>query len=159
MANRSFDKARQLITLSPGLVQFYGGKSENAILMAQEILRTTFPDSYLSFLRSFGCGQIAWHELYGLVDENCQAEGVPSVVWVTREERRLGLPSTYVVVESSGDGALLCLDTAQLNDERECPLMYYIPDGFVKPQEIAQDFGEYFLECVHEALKDSNSEH
>jgi hypothetical protein len=157
MSNRHFDEAHRLIGLSPAVAYFHGGKSETAIRMAQEILQTPFPESYLSFLREFGCGQVAAHELYGLVDENCQAEGVPNVVWVTLEERRLGLPPTYVVIEAFGDGALFCLETSRLSDARECPVLNYIPGSAATPDHLAENFGKYFLECVHEALMDAKA--
>lgn len=157
MAQHHFDRACQLIAQSPGLADFHGGQSDDTIRRAQEILGAPFPRSYISFLRNFGCGQIVYHELYGLVDETYLGEGAPNVVWVTLEGRRLGLPPTYVVVEDAGYGPFYCLETSRMNDEGECPVIFYFPQSLAKPEQIASDFGEFFLECVHEALRDSET--
>lgn len=151
MATDKFDKACQLITQSSSLANFHGGKSGDAVEKAQKMLQVKFPKSYISFLRIFGAGQIGFHELYGLVDENCLAAGIPNVVWVTLEERRLGLPSTYVVVEVPGDGVLYCLETSAMNDEHECALIACIPQSLAEPHKIASSFGEFFLDCANDA--------
>jgi hypothetical protein len=156
-ASDHFGEACRLIAQSPGLATFYGGKSDAAIRRAQEILGIPFPRSYVSFLRKYGCGHVPLHEIYGLVDDDCSAKGVPNSVWVTLDERRWGLPGTYVLIESSGDGAHYCLETAVMNDEGECPVVLYIPHAPAKPARVAVAFGTYFLTRVHEALLHAGS--
>jgi hypothetical protein len=152
VAKDDFDRAKRLIAQIPGRYRFHGGKNERVVGRAQELLHLPFPESYKLFLREFGCGFIGVHELYGLVDDNAGAVGVPNVVWVTLEERKFGLPNTYAVIEASGDGALYCLDTVQISDQMECPVVIHLPGYQSIPERLAEDFGSYLLGCAHETL-------
>lgn len=157
MGRRQFDEAARLVIQSPGFGRFGGGMPDATVQRAQELLGIAFPQSYVSFLCTFGCGQIPLHEFYGLVDEAGLAEGAPNVVWLTLNDRRHGLPASYVEIESTGFGPVYCLDTSLMNEQGECPVVLYAWGSTAEPERIAPSFGAYFLKCVHEALLESKA--
>jgi len=48
-----------------------------------------------------------------------------------------------ILISSRGDGVYYALDTKQVDDNDECPVVSYELDGKIK--KIADDYGSFFL--------------
>ena len=135
---------------------FEGPKSEELIEKAEKCLDVKFPPTYRAFLKQLGCGDVAGEEFYGIIDENFENSAIPDAVWFTLEERKSGsLPKPYVIIGALGDGELLALDTSPAEKGEEGPVLLLSSDYSQPGSEIeilAEDFGEFFLRTVAEAL-------
>ena len=129
---------------------FVGGASDNKISMAEEKLGVNFPNSYKLFLKKYGTGGIDGIMFWG-IEENKDTIDKCTVVAITEEYRKKGLPNKLVVFEENGD-SVTCLDTENMNENNECPIVtwsIYDEDGVVFLDE---DFCSYFLELVEECI-------
>lgn len=145
-------------------IDFCGKISEETIKSAEEILDIGFPNSYKTFLRELGCGDVRGSEIFGLIkDENFLLElvplvGIPNVVWVNLQWRRdFFLPSNIILIYGIGDGSHYALDLSQMDDQGECPVVYWPLDGYEatpKLEIVAKDFGEFFLNLIQDKIAD-----
>lgn len=142
MNNILFEKTANII-VGLGGGHFSGPKSDKLIDKAQETLGVNFPNSYKEFLREYGCGSVEGIEIYGLIDGDFLNSGVPDAVWVTLQERKLGLPNNLVIVYSTGYGPVFALDTAKFDDIGECPVVSYV--GVSECEKVADSFAEFLL--------------
>ncbi|NRF93596.1 SMI1/KNR4 family protein [Paenibacillus frigoriresistens] len=93
------------------LVDFVGPVTSEQILLAEEELAISFPDTYRLFVEEYGCGNVGPIEIFGL---GIKPIGVPNVIWVTNTLRSdSGLPHHLLPIENLGDGAYACLTTEQ----------------------------------------------
>lgn len=149
-------EALALIAKNPDETDFEGARPEELILSAEKTLGLVFPPTYRAFLKALGCGDVAGEEFYGIIDADFENSGIPDAVWFTLEERKTGgLASSYVVIGALGDGELLALDTKGAAEGKEGPVLL-LPEGYSQPgaviETLADDFGEFFLRTVKEAL-------
>lgn len=158
MTLEHLSEALALIAQNPAETDFEGPKPEELIQSAEKKLGVVFPPTYRAFLKKLGCGDVAGEEFYGILDEDFENSGIPDAVWFTLEERKTGgLPASYVIISALGDGELLALDTRSAAEGAEGPVLL-LPQGYSQPgavlEQIAEDFGEFFLRTVKEALGD-----
>jgi len=158
MTLEHLSEALALIAKNPEDTDFEGPKSEELVQKAEQILGVVFPPTYRAFLKNLGCGDVAGEEFYGIIDADFENSGIPDAVWFTLEERKTGgLPLSYVVIGALGDGELLALDTKGASAGGEGPVLL-LPEGYSQPgaviENLADDFGEFFLRTVKEALGD-----
>jgi hypothetical protein len=129
--------------------RFHGRKSEELIGAGERALGLTFPPTYRVFLSQFGCGDIAGHEFYGIVDDDFENSSVPDAVWLTLDERRSSeLPKSMIVVESIGDGGYYAIDRSLVNADGDSPIIEWwpgFPDAAGNRRIVAEDFGSFLL--------------
>ena len=127
---------------------FLGGVSEEIICKVESRLEVLFPESYKLFLKKFGSGGIGGMMFWGIEDKKESIERY-TVVAITEEYRKKGLPHNLIVFEENGD-YISCLETDKMNTNNECPVVtwsVYDEDGIVFLEE---DFSSYFLSRVEE---------
>lgn len=100
------DKIVGIIQEKKQYCNYVGGVDSNRILQIETILKVTLPESYKWFLEKYGHILIMGIEIYGVSKGE-----IPSCVKSTERYRKIGLPSKFVVVESS-DEWVYCLDTS-----------------------------------------------
>lgn len=153
-------KAFKIIESHKEAADFEEPKSEKLIKYAEEVLGINFPPTYRCFLMQYGCGDIEGLEIYGIIDEDFETPGIPDGIWLTLDERKTGgLPSHFIIISSTGDGYWYCLDASQPNSEGEYPVVIWglgIPEN--KKEKVAEDFGEFLLNELTNALEDENEE-
>lgn len=77
---------------------------------------------------------------------------MPNGVWLTLNERRcIALDSALVIVGQGGDGTYYAIDTRQVDDSGEAPVVRLSVDGKVS-EDVADSFGAYFLEAVRRTV-------
>ena len=83
----------------------------------------------------------------------------------TLDQRKINtdpqFPHTLVPIHALGNGELSCLDTSQMNEQGECPVVAWyfgatLPNG--KFEVLAEDFGAFLLEKVKWGLESLDEE-
>ena len=137
---------------------FDGKKSENLVLLAETKLGISFPPTYKKFLLNLGCGDIAGEEFYGVIHDDFENSGIPDAIWMTIEARRKwGLPESMIVIYFDGLESYYVIDTVVKDENGESAIYLWIPGRSKagdKLEKIADDFGEFMLVKVREALVD-----
>ena len=133
---------------------FFAGPRDPALITAAEsALGGTFPPTYRAFLRHLGAGNFGASEFYGVIDDNFEDSEVPNGIWLTLRERTDSkLPKSFAVIGSTGDGSYYCLG---LENGQETPVVVLdpgIPAAQQRPEVVAKDFGEFFLNEVRARL-------
>jgi hypothetical protein len=128
-------------------------KSEELIQKAEKALGLKFPPTYRLFLKRYGCGGVGSMEVYGIIDDKFNESGVPDGIWLTLKHRNKGAPHHFIIIASAGYGPLYVLDASQSNENGEYPVLLWTPGEPPTPTEkVADDFGEFLLEQVQQAL-------
>lgn len=149
MSLEDFINAVKIIEENKSKAFFAGNRSESLIKEAEKALGITFPETYRQFLLKYGAGNFGGSEIYGIIDENFINSSIPDGIWFTLIERKkICLPQNLVVIYSTGDGDLVCLDTGK---NRESPVIIFqpgVPLELQRGEVISEDFGRFFLELV-----------
>ncbi len=135
-------KAAEIIEAYPEYAQFAGGVPFEEIWVTEQELEVTFPDSYRDFLLKYGCGTFGGSLVYGL---GVPSDTSPSVVWATNLMRDSDdfFPADLVPVQGGAEGDVLCLATSRLDEDKECPVVQWIPE---------MSFEEQAFEVVHKTF-------
>ena len=148
MKSNDLYKAFELIDKNRS--DFDGEKSEELIKKAEKALNLSFPPSYRNFLKVLGCGNIMGLEFYGLTNDNFVNSAIPNAIWLTLDERRLGLPNHLVLIYGVGDGSYYAIDTNTKFVGNENPIVHY-SFGEITCR-IADNFGSFLLEELQTVL-------
>lgn len=153
----NYQKAVEIIMQNEHECYFAGSRSESDIFLAEKALGITFSGSYKEFLKQFGAGSIGSEEIYGISSLNFEKSTVPNAIWYTLSERKeSNLPSNLLVIYSTGSDEIFCLDFNKLNLHSEPTVVVFVPgiDLIHQTYEvISEDFGDFLLERVTEAIK------
>ena len=136
------DRALELIEQLGG--DFEGPQSEALLKEAEHELSLKFPPSYRRFLTRYGCGDVAGLEVYGLLRDDFENSGVPDTVWVTKQQRKIGLPDSLLVVSDSGDGSFFALDADNTSEDHEYAVVRYGVNGLM--EVVSESFGKFLLD-------------
>ncbi len=125
--------------------------------MAESRLGVRFPDSYRDFIQRYGTGTFGGRQIYGL---GVPDDGLPNVVWATEAMREADdfFPADLVVIQDTGEGDILCLATALMNDDNECPVVQWIPELTFEEQafeRINSTFAHFLLRILRHALREA----
>ncbi len=130
------------------LIEEYGGdfageKTLDLVNKAEKRLDVNFSPTYKKFLLRYGCGDVEGLELYGIISDDFDHSGIPDAVWLTIEERKIGLPKELVIISAVGDGTYFVLDTSQVSSDFESPICTYDTSG--KQSRVYEDYGNFLL--------------
>ena len=154
----SLQKASQLIEhyFTDEEKFFVGITSKELVINSEKNLGILFPNSYREFLEQYGYGGVNSLDIDGITEFNFQESGYGGVVWRTLEERKKNLfPSALIPIYDVGDGTIYCLDTSQMDEEGECPVVAWPIGGYEQTpilEIVAKNFGEFFLNKVKEQI-------
>jgi hypothetical protein len=164
MSYLDYETAVQLI--KSVRVSFACPQSLENILKAEEKLAVKLPNSYKNFLQYYGWLASSVVDIFGLTNNNNFTQYVyENVVCNTLEERKVNIsppfPHSLVPIHALGNGELSCLDTSQMNENGECPVVAWyfgptLPNG--KLEVLAEDFGAFLLEKVQWGLESLREE-
>lgn len=149
----SIAKAAEIIDANPELVEYVGPVPFEEVWVAENGLEVTFPDSYREFLQRYGTGVFGGQAVYGL---GVPPTGLPNVAWATEVLRAADdfFPADLVVIQDTGEGDVLCLATARMNDQNECPVVQWIPEMSFEEQAfevVNTTFAHFLLRVAREA--------
>jgi hypothetical protein len=135
-------KAAEIIDAHPELAQFAGGVPFEELWVAETKLGVTLPDSYREFLQRYGAGSFGTEPVYGL---GVPDDNLPNVVWATETMRTADdfFPADLVPLQDTGQGDVLCLATARMNEDNECPVIQWIPE---------MSFSEQMFEVINKSF-------
>ncbi|MAT16262.1 MAG: hypothetical protein CMJ46_13445 [Planctomyces sp.] len=153
MSMKDLQDAFELIDQNADQAYFSGPKSEELVKQAEEALEITFPPSYREFLRRLGCGDIAGQEFYGIVNGNVENVSVPNGIWLTLTERKsTSLSRSPIIIGDTGDGGYYAIDRSVTTDGESPVVEWWAgPNAQIA---VAQDFGEFFLRMISDALEE-----
>lgn len=142
-----YEQAAGLIRANPARARFAGPRPGHLVVAAEAVLGIRLPQVYRRFVLDFGAGNFGSAEFYGVIDDDFDNSCTPDGVWFTRSEWVAGhLPRGVIVVGSTGDGDLYCLDT---REGKEPPVSIWRPGPRASMIDtVARDFGEHLLERV-----------
>ena len=133
-----------------------GPIEEKLIFKAEQILNIKFPPSYRYFLKNYSCSGFNGLEIGGIINENFENHGIRDAVGITIDGiNSKEIPSHFFYISDTGDGFYYYLDSSHVNEEGEYPVViwaYGMDEN--KKEKVAEDFGEFLLEQVQQALRD-----
>jgi hypothetical protein len=151
MSFRNFKEAMKLLNEFKDKLDVISPKTTMDIQCAEEILSIKFPNSYKEFLKLYGCMGLGSEEIYGLWNN--------SVIQHTLHQREVNKTPTFpdglIPIYELGNGEKSCLDTSQMNEEGECPVVAWY---FGATEKLAEDFGAFLLEKVQWGLESLEEE-
>lgn len=152
MSMKDLEEAFELVEHNDDQADFDGPKSDNLLKKAEQTLGLPFPATYRTFLSRLGCGDIAGAEFYGVIKDDFENSAPPDAIWLTLRQRQIGqVPSSLIIVGSSGNGGYYGLDSSVSTSGGEHPVVEWWP-GPKQQSTVAKDFGEFFLRSVRKAL-------
>lgn len=152
MSMAAFESAILLIEKNPQSARFVGPRPPTIVSEAETAVGMRFPPTYRRFLLELGAGEVNSVELYGIPGADLVNRPLPSGIRQTVILRKkYGFPDDLLVVGDVGNGELYCLETKP--NEGEGPVVVVQPglEPLVR-EPIANDFGEFFLSQVQQAL-------
>lgn len=142
MSMKDLEKAFDIIRNNPNS-DFEGEKDFSLIELAEKKLEISFPPTYKSFLKTFGCGDIEGLEFYGLINNEFEKSSIPDAIWLTLNERKSGLAGNFLIIYSTDEGVYYALDSNQKTIDNEYAVVAIHPNGEIL--KVANDFGEFLL--------------
>ncbi|MCE4051395.1 MULTISPECIES: SMI1/KNR4 family protein [Bacillaceae] len=123
------------------------GITQENLDQLERILNVKLPKSYKEYLLTFGYGGIFGRYILGL--EEPPKEG--SVIDSTREYLQKGLPKGFVVIEDVHE-FLYCLNTNELNEKFECPVVSFFPHSKPSIRVDYSSFKEFLEDLIEEGI-------
>ena len=158
----SYTNYQKAINLLPKCKNYFVFKKQppNVIKKAEQLLSLNFSMQVSDFLMKLGYVSFAGHEIYGISGDNFDDFSIlaGNMVESTLSDReKFGLPNEWLTIYFFGfDGYYGYLDHGQLNEEGEPPVIIATYDGekYVVAEKVAEDFGDFLLELVQNALSE-----
>src|SRR5207247_2644874 len=94
------------------------------IVEAEDLLGVAIPPSFGSFLRDFGWISAGPWEIFGLGNDVPHWLALVSITISERTEAHRPLPHHLLPFVNDGGGNLYCLDTAQVTENEEAPVVF-----------------------------------
>lgn len=157
MGMEDYREAVRLIREHEDAADFEGPQTEALVALAEAKLGLRFPEPYRTFLLEFGCGDVEGEEVFGVIDEEFDESAEPDAVWYTRElRRRRGLPHHFIAIGALAGGETIVIDADEAGPVfgRVFLLSLEAAGSEGSAEELAPDFGGYFLSLVRSALQE-----
>ncbi|AZM46617.1 hypothetical protein DMB38_13070 [Streptomyces sp. WAC 06738] len=122
---------------------------------AENDLGVVFPPSYRRLIEEFGTWDIAGEEFLGVYQTPAMGQKLLGSVAETLDARsQYGMPSDLIVAMFDGMGGLVVLDSSQVNQEGEYPVLVWNP-GVVDRESLERlgdDFGSFAFALCQRAV-------
>jgi cell wall assembly regulator SMI1 len=146
-------KALDLISMAPDLGDFCGPASEADIELAERMLGRRFPDDYRMFLATLGAGNFGSQEFYGIIPGKVPGSSVPSVVWLTLDERKTAdAPVDLLPVWNDGGGYQACVKIAPGSAEDGTVIL--VDPAYRPMARKAASFGEFLHAAIEATIEE-----
>ncbi|MBD8037377.1 SMI1/KNR4 family protein [Solibacillus sp. A46] len=124
---------------------FTGGVDGKQINYVQDTLKLKLPESYKWFLNNYGSGGLYGVDILGVAKSN-----IATVVIETKRYRDLGMSENLVVIEDIDEYAY-CLDTSNVENNNECPVIAWNKQGGLDDYNSAENFYEFLSQRLFDA--------
>ena len=155
----SYQNFKEAMELAPEC-KFYttaGGKSEDEIRKAEELLGVKFSKQCREFYAEYGYLSFYGNEIFGIdpEDDSGELEG-NSVAYALNDRAEYGLPDCWIPVCNFDDGYMAYLDYSSLNKDGEpCVIVAFFNGSEYQVEEtIAEYFGEFVFQLVKQQLEE-----
>ncbi len=155
MSMDDYEIAAAMISEYPDLQHFAGPSPETIVKGAEYRLGVQFPPTYRRFVLEFGAGSFGSAEIFGVIETDPDASGVPDVVWLAlRARREWGLHERLLPIYDFGDGEFACLDLRHPQVREAIVVSHWIghPDNSQPWEQLATDFGDFLLQIVRQQV-------
>lgn len=137
---------------------WYGGRSAADIHVLEELLKVTFPPSLREFLLAYGGGGFFYSGFSGINESGPTSTEGGTIYGDTMRVRELySIPEHLIVVMSSEDEMIWCLDYRQIPDESgEIPVVSIELHNSVYSGSIQKDsdsFGDFLMDHLTVAVE------
>lgn len=139
--------------LDPAEPNFYGEQDETHIATLERLLGVPIPPSFRVFLTRFGGGD----GYTGLFKNRPDCMDLGCIFGDNlRAREKYGLPETCLLFEISPFRELYCLDTGDVGEDGECPVIRFgitSDNHLTAPVRAASSFGDYFHRDLESRLE------
>ena len=155
MSYQNFLKAMELAPKC----KFYttaGGKTEEEIKRAEQMLNVTFSTQGREFYEKYGYLSFYGNEIFGIEpDDNSGILEGNSVACALHDREKYNLPSEWIPIYNFEDGNIAYLDYSTLNSEKEPRVIIAFYNGaeYEVVENLADDLGDFILQLVQEQLE------
>ena len=154
MSYQSFEKALKLAKQCDDY-RTGKGKSDSVICAASKLLNIEFSKQTQVYFSKLGHLKFSGFEVYGIVKDDFS--GIPAnncVESALVDRRDYNLPKEWLPIFFFDDGYYGYLDYSQLDEHGEPPVIaaHYDGEKYVVDEKVADDFGDFLLQLVEEAL-------
>ena len=151
MSYSNYEKAMEL---APNC-QYYttaGGKSEEDIKKAEEMLGIKFSRQMTDFYSKYGYMSFFGTEIFGIDPDNLTVLEGNSVAYALNDRIEYLLPNEWIPIYNCGNGDMVFLDYSNLNPDGEPKVILAScqMDTYEQIDTLADDFGDFILELVQE---------
>jgi hypothetical protein len=154
-AIESSERLIELVRGNDEIANHADGCDEGTIAAAERDLSTTFPPSYRRVIEEFGTWDIAGEEFLGVYQTPAMGQKLLGSVAETLDAHsQYGMPSDLIVVMFDGMGGLIVLDSSQVDQEGEYPVLVWNP-GITDRQSmerLGDNFGSFALSLCRRAV-------
>jgi hypothetical protein len=154
-ATEASERLIELVRGSDDIANHADGCDAGLITAAERDLSVTFPPSYRRVIEEFGTWDIAGEEFLGVYQAPAMGQKLlGSVTETLHAHSQYGMPSDLIVVMFDGMGGLIVLDSSQVDQEGEYPVLVWNP-GVADRQSmerLGDDFGSFALSLCQRAV-------
>ncbi|GEM_PF-324017 len=158
----SYQNFKAAMELAPKC-KFYttvGGKTEEEIKKAEQLLKLKFSRQSREFYEKYGYLSFWGNEIFGIDpdDDSGILEG-NSVAFAINDREEYNLPNDWIPIYNFEDGNMAYLDysSPNLEEEPKVIMAFYNGNEYEIAEILAEDFGDFVLGLVQEQLKAQNN--
>ncbi|MCZ7416996.1 MULTISPECIES: SMI1/KNR4 family protein [unclassified Streptomyces] len=145
----------ELVRGNDDIANHADGCDAGTMAAAESDLGVAFPPSYRRLIEEFGTWDITGEEFLGVYQTLAMGQKLLGSVAETLDARsQYGMPSDLIVVMFDGMGGLVVLDSSQVNQEGEYPVLVWNP-GVVdreSMERLGDDFGSFAFALCQRAV-------
>ncbi|MET8566244.1 SMI1/KNR4 family protein [Streptomyces flaveolus] len=145
----------ELVRGNDDIANHADGCDAGTMAAAESDLGVAFPPSYRRLIEEFGTWDIAGEEFLGVYKTPAMGQKLLGSVTETLDARdRFGMSSDLIVAMFDGMGGLIVLDSSQVNQEGEYPVLVWNP-GVVdreSMERLGDDFGSFAFALCQRAV-------
>ncbi|MEU0070846.1 SMI1/KNR4 family protein [Streptomyces sp. NPDC006332] len=149
------ERVIQLVRENDDIANHADGCDAGTMTAAESDLGVAFPPSYRRLIEEFGTWDIAGEEFLGVYQTPAMGQKLLGSVTETQDARsQYGMPSDLIVVMFDGMGGLIVLDSSQVDQEGEYPVLVWNP-GVVdreSMERLGDDFGSFAFALCQRAV-------
>ena len=154
MSSQNYEKAIELAKKCKGY-SIGTGKSNETISNASILLDIKFSAQNYRYFKELGYLEFFGTEVFGITVEDFSGKPAANCVESALDFRKeYDLPKKWLPIYFFDDGYYGFLDYGQINEDSEPPVIMAIYNGagYFVVKKIAEDFGDFLLQLVEDAL-------
>ena len=152
----SYENYEKALSLAPKCKCYMttGGKSEDIILSAEQLLNIVFSKQHRDYCSRIGYMSFFGHEIFEVGSYDSPIIEANTVAYALHEREKFDLPEKWLPIYNFNDGNIAFFDYTQTDETGEPPIIMAINTGkkYVLLERLAEDFGDFLLDLVEMQL-------